>query len=139
MLYISFFLVSRVLINIYCSLTKVAHSCDVLWIRALEENTIWNSDILVIQLASMDSSFPLKLLVHGTGLLSLKHRHWLYLGLIFVKISVCPFRIIPWKGPAEYWNRTGKLSGPFQLDVSRNKVTKAEMCYFTSNTVNDRQ
>ena len=32
-----------------------------------------------IQLASMDSRFSLKLLVHGTGLLSLKLRHWLYL------------------------------------------------------------
>ena len=27
--------------------------------------------------------FPLKLLVHGTGLLSLKLRHWLYLDEIF--------------------------------------------------------
>ena len=39
--------------------------------------------------------FPLKLLVHGTGLLSLKLCHWLYLDPIFFKISVHPFRIIP--------------------------------------------
>ena len=47
-------------------------------------------------------SFFLKLLEHGTGLLSLKLRHWLYLEQIFVKISMQPYRIIPWKGPAEY-------------------------------------
>ena len=40
-------------------------------------------------------SFFLKLVVHGTGLLSLKSRHWLYLDQIFFKISVHPFRIIP--------------------------------------------
>ena len=40
-------------------------------------------------------SFFLKLLVHGTGLLSLKLRHWLYLDQIFFKISVHSFRIIP--------------------------------------------
>ena len=40
-------------------------------------------------------SFSLKLLVHGTGLLLLKLRHWLYLDQIFFKISVHPFRIIP--------------------------------------------
>ena len=40
-------------------------------------------------------SFPLKLSVHGTGLLSLKLRHWLYLDHIFLTISVHPFRIIP--------------------------------------------
>ena len=47
-------------------------------------------------------SFFLKLLVHGTGLLSLKLRHWLYLDRILLEISVHPFRIIPLKGPAEY-------------------------------------
>ena len=41
------------------------------------------------------SFFPLKLLVHGTGLLSLKLRHWLYLDQIFLTISVHPFLIIP--------------------------------------------
>ena len=46
-------------------------------------------------IASMDSRFSIKLLVHGTGLLSLKLRHWLYLDQIFFKISVHPFRIIP--------------------------------------------
>ena len=50
-------------------------------------------------------SFSLKLLVRGTGLLSLKLRHWLYLGPIFFKMSVHPFRIIPYKGSAEYRNR----------------------------------
>ena len=40
-------------------------------------------------------SFFLKLLVHGTGLLSMKLHHWLYLDQIFFKISVHPFRIIP--------------------------------------------
>ena len=40
---------------------------------------------LAIQLASMDSRFFLKLLVHGTGLLSLKLRHWLYLDQILFK------------------------------------------------------
>ena len=39
--------------------------------------------------------FFLKLLVHGTGLLSLKLRHWLYLDQFFKIISVHPFRIIP--------------------------------------------
>ena len=52
-------------------------------------------DRLAIQLASMDSRFFLKLLVHGTGLLSLKLRHWLYLDQFFFKISVYRFRIIP--------------------------------------------
>ena len=42
----------------------------------------------------MDSRFFLKLLVHGTGLLSLKLRHWLYLDQILLEISVHPFRII---------------------------------------------
>ena len=69
-------------------------------IRVLEENTL-NLDRLAIQLASMDSRFFLKLLVHGMGLLSLKLRHWLYLDQILLKISVHPFRIIPWQGPAE--------------------------------------
>ena len=64
-------------------------------IRALEENTTRNLDRLAIQLASMDSRFFLKLLVHGTGLLSLKLPHWLYLDQILLKISVHPFRIIP--------------------------------------------
>ena len=40
-------------------------------------------DRLVIKLASMDSHFPIKPLVHGTGLLSLNLRHWLYLHQIF--------------------------------------------------------
>ena len=40
-------------------------------------------------------SFFLKLLVHGTGLLSLKLCHWLYLNQILFTISVHPFRIIP--------------------------------------------
>ena len=35
-----------------------------------------------------EQSFSVKLLVHGTGLLSLKLRHWLYLGPSFFKISV---------------------------------------------------
>ena len=48
-------------------------------IRVLEENTILNSYRLAIQHACTDSFFSLKLLVHGTGLLSLKVRHWLYL------------------------------------------------------------
>ena len=46
--------------------------------------------------------FFLILLVHGTGLLSLKLCHWLYLDQILFKISVYLFRIIPQKGPAEY-------------------------------------
>ena len=57
---------------------------------------------MAIQLTNMDSRLSLKLLVHGTGLLSLKLRHWLYLDQILLKISVHPFRIIPWKGPADY-------------------------------------
>ena len=61
-------------------------------IRVLEENTAWNLDKLAKQLASR---FSLKLLVYGTGLLSLKLRHWLYLDQIFFKIRVHPFRIIP--------------------------------------------
>ena len=64
-------------------------------IRVLEENTAWNLDRLAIQLASMDSRSSLKLLVHGTGLFSLKLRHWLYIDQIFFKISVHLFRIIP--------------------------------------------
>ena len=40
-------------------------------------------------------SFFLKLLVHGTDLLSLNLRHCLYLDKILFKISVYPFRIIP--------------------------------------------
>ena len=51
-----------------------------------------NLDRLAIQLASMESSFSLKLLVHGTGLLSLKLRHWLYLDQIFLTISVCQYK-----------------------------------------------
>ena len=47
------------------------------------------------QYGCMDSRFFLKLLVLGTGLLSLKLRHWLYLDHILLKISVHPFRIIP--------------------------------------------
>ena len=39
-------------------------------------------------------SFSRKRLVHGTGLLSLKLHHWLYLDQIFLTISVHPFRII---------------------------------------------
>ena len=38
----------------------------------------------------MDSSFFLKLLVHGTGVLSLKLCHWLDLDKIFLTISVHP-------------------------------------------------
>ena len=45
--------------------------------------------------ARIDSCFFLKLLVHGTGLLSLKLRYWLYLDQIFLTISMHPFRIIP--------------------------------------------
>ena len=37
---------------------------------------------------SMYSRFFLKLLVHGTGLLSLKLCHWLYLDKIVFKISM---------------------------------------------------
>ena len=63
--------------------------------KGTRRNTTWNLDRLAIQLASMDSRFSLKLLVHGTGLLSLKLRHWLYLDQILLKISVHPFCIIP--------------------------------------------
>ena len=49
-----------------------------------------NLDRLAIQLASMDSRFSLKLLVHGTVLFSLMLRHWLYLDQIFFKISGHP-------------------------------------------------
>ena len=42
-------------------------------------------------------SFFLNLLVHGTGLLSLKLHHWLYLDQIFLTISMHPFRIIPYR------------------------------------------
>ena len=41
------------------------------------------------------SVFFIKLLVHGTGLLSLKLRHWLYLDQIFLTICVYLLRIIP--------------------------------------------
>ena len=41
-----------------------------------------------------DSSFSLKLLVHGTDLLSQKLCHWMYLDQIFLTISLHPFRII---------------------------------------------
>ena len=44
-----------------------------------------NSDGFIIQLVSMESCFSLKLLVHGTGLVSLKLRHWLNLDQIFYK------------------------------------------------------
>ena len=40
-------------------------------------------------------SFSIKLLVHGTGLISLKIRHWMYLGPILFNISVYPLRTIP--------------------------------------------
>ena len=40
-------------------------------------------------------SFSVKLLVHGTGLLSLKLCHWLYLYQHLLNISVHSFRIIP--------------------------------------------
>ena len=53
------------------------------------------SNDLIIQLASMDNRFSLKLLVHGTGLLSLKLRYCLYLDQIFFKISMHPFHTIP--------------------------------------------
>ena len=49
--------------------------------------------------------FPLKLSVHGMGLLSLKLCYWKYLDQILFKISGHPFRIILKKGPAEYSNR----------------------------------
>ena len=39
-------------------------------------------------------SFSQKLLVYGTGLLSLKLRHWLYLDQILFKISVIVCRLI---------------------------------------------
>ena len=52
-------------------------------IRVQEVNTIRNLDILVIQLASMVSSFSPKLLVHGARLLSLKPRHWQNFNLNF--------------------------------------------------------
>ena len=58
-------------------------------------NRTCNLDRLAIQLASMDSRFFLKPLVHGTGLLSLKLRHWLYLDQILVTIGVHPLRILP--------------------------------------------
>ena len=48
------------------------------------------------------SFFLQKILVHGTDLLSLKLRHWLYLDQIFFKISMNSF---PYKGPVEYSNR----------------------------------
>ena len=81
-------------------LLTVGHNCSskaslLRRIRVLEESITWNLDRLAIQLASMDSRFFLKLLVHGTGLLSLKLCHWLYLDKILVKISVHPFHIIP--------------------------------------------
>ena len=41
-------------------------------------------------------------LVHGTGLVSLKLRHWLNLDQIFFNNSMHSFRTIPYKGPAEY-------------------------------------
>ena len=47
------------------------------------------------QIGHTASRFSLKLLVHGTDLLSLKLRYWLYLDQIFFKISVHPIRIIP--------------------------------------------
>ena len=46
-------------------------------VRVLEDNT-----------TCMDRRFSLKLLVHGTGLLSLKLCHWLYLVQVFFKISI---------------------------------------------------
>ena len=57
----------------------------------------------------MDSRFPLKLLVHGMGLLSQKLRPWLYLDQILFKISVHPFRIITLEGSCGILNQ--KLSG----------------------------
>ena len=69
----------------YTQLLTVWHKCPskaslLMRIRVLEENTTGNFDRLAIQLASMDSRFfVIKLIVHGTGLLSLKLRHWLYL------------------------------------------------------------
>ena len=89
-------------LDLFCStkLLTVWHKCPSKAslsrrIRVLEENTTLNLDRLAIQLASMDSRFFLKLLVHGTGLLLLKLRHWLYLDQILFEISVHPFRIIP--------------------------------------------
>ena len=99
---------STLLDNIYTNIPDCYNTCTsgvlrffyTIWpllrrIRVLEEKTTLNLDRLAIQLASMDSRFSLKLLVHGTGLLSLKLRHWLYLDQIFLTISVHPFRIIP--------------------------------------------
>ena len=50
-------------------------------IRVLEENTTRNRQ-LGHTTSQYGQSFFLKLLVHGTGLLSLKLRHWLYLDFI---------------------------------------------------------
>ena len=90
------------MLDLFCfiKLLTVWHKCPskaplLSRIKVLEENTTWNLDRLAIQLASMDSHFFLKLLVHGTGLLSLKLCHWLYLDHIFLTISVHPFCIIP--------------------------------------------
>ena len=41
------------------------------------------------------SFFTKTIIVHGTGLLSMKLRHWLYLYQIFFTISMHPIRIIP--------------------------------------------
>ena len=100
-------------LDLFCftKLLTVWHKCPSkasllrrIWV--LKENTTWNLDRLAIQLASMyGRSFFLKLLVHGTGLLSLKLRHWLYVYQIFLTFTVHPFHIILLKGPAEYWNR----------------------------------
>ena len=75
-------------LDLFCYTKSVWHKCPskvslLRYIRVLEENTTWNLDRLAIQLANMDSRFFLKLLVHGTTLLSLKLRHWLYLDQIF--------------------------------------------------------
>ena len=82
-------------LNLFCftKLFTVWHKCSskaslLRCIRVLEENTIWNLDRL-------DSRFFLKLLEHGTGLLSLKLCHWLYLDHIFLTNGVHPFRTIP--------------------------------------------
>ena len=88
-------------LDLFCftKLLTVWHKCPskaslLMRIRVLEENTTGHLDRFVMQLANMDSRFFLRLLVHGTGLLSLKLRHWLYLNQIFLTISVHPFRII---------------------------------------------
>ena len=58
-------------------------------------------DRLIIQLASIDTHFSLKLIVRGTGFVSPKLRHWQNLDLIFLGINVHPFHVIHRIGTAE--------------------------------------